>query len=413
MGVITQGLWLCYRAPTPIASADVKASLFRCASAAVRVAGSGGAACVAQPLVPFIRAELEGLYGDLQAGSERRANSGGGSSFATAAAALSALEAVLAACGDLLPAATQEEVAHLMAVLLRSPAPGALGSAVSRCAALCSVSCAGALVALLPMAGMAVAGVSACDSVAAREALYAGAMCEGSIHPRVSPVCVAPPVSRRTTTPVTTTDDVVVDDDSTVRFSHSASTPATAIVGTVFAGQKPEYKPLEFASTTTTSSSSTAAAATVTNASVTENKSKECDKSTHLNDTASMLEFLNPKPAKSFSIVVPEHEHDEPEPKPEPEDKHEEESMGIVACNNSEAVEEKEAKVKEGNKVVIAIREEESVVMEDHEPEIKKQKTETVPKSQPQLDVAELALMDVGPDEEDEDLDDDDDDEFN
>lgn len=421
MPILTQGFWLCYRAPTPISAAETKAALFHCAASVLRVSGSGGAVCVAKPLIPYIRAELEGLFGDLQPANSRdhRANTGG-SSFATATAALAALEAILACCGDLLPKAAQDEVVWMMGVLLRVPAPGALGAAIARCAGLCTVSGVGGLTALLPAVGGLVAGVLPADGVAMREAAYMGTMCEGIVHPKVAPVCVSVPVSQyavkrgnggsesensggeiRKDENVNESEDIVMLDDAV---------PAKKVEGTVFSGQRHEYKPLEFA----------AKESAPVNTAVEDEKMSEENNSGDklmLNETAekSNAMFDSVVSSKPSTIVSSSAApapaaitlEDYVEINDDDEDEEEEEEGNNENENN--AIEEQQ---EEKNK-----EEEEEKEKEIVEPEIKRQKTEekkNVPPPPPPPKVvnnadADLLLMDDGPDEED----DDDDEEFN
>lgn len=410
MPIITRGFWLCYRAPTPVSSADVKSALFHCATSILHAAGSGGAVCVAKPLIPYIRAELEGLFGDLQPANARdhRANTGG-SSFATATAALGALEAILACCGDLLPRGALEEVAWMVGILLRVPAPGALGAAISRCAALCSVSGVGSLTALMPEMGSLVSNVLSCDGSASREAFYVGSLCEAMVHPRVPPVCVAAPVARVHPVAAAASSESKNENDVQNRATEvmmlDDAVPAKSVAGTVFSGQRPAYKPLEFSAVTHN----------VINVNVDDKKKKgkedEEEDAIVVNDDDEKKEnkgvdglALNETVAKSTAIfdsvkqsapssAITIEEYVEIS-------KEEKEDGANDAIN-----EDKDDNNNVSAAIVIEEEKEENV-----EPEIKKQKIETKP-PQPQIvnnvdDGADLLLMDDGPDEEDDDGDD-------
>lgn len=415
MPIITRGFWLCYRAPTPVSSADVKSALFHCAISILHAVGSGGAVCVAKPLIPYIRAELEGLFGDLQPANARdhRANTGG-SSFATATAALGALEAILACCGDMLPRGALEEVAWMVGILLRVPAPGVLGSAISRCAALCSVSGVGSLTALMPEMGSLVSNVLSCDGSASREAFYVGSLCEAMIHPRVPPMCVAAPVARVHPVAATTFSESKNENDvqnkATEVMMLDDAVPAKSVAGTVFSGQRPAYKPLEFSAVTHN----------VINVPVDDKKKDKKEEEEEdaivvdddnekkenkgvdglvLNETVakSTAMFDSVKPSvPSSAITIEEYVEINEE---------EENSVSNVISNDNNGKDD-------NNNVNLAAIITEEEKEENVEPEIKKQKIETKLLPQPQIattnnnDEADLLLMDDGPDEEDDDGDD-------
>lgn len=291
----------------------------------------------------------------------------------------------------------------MMGVLLRVPAPGVLGAAIARCAGLCTVSGVGGLTALMPAVGGLVSGVLPADSRAAREAAYMGTMCEGIVHPKVAPVCVNVPVSRYVVKSDSATEsasnggvesqknegeneDVVMLDDVV---------PAKKVEGTVFSGQRHEYKPLEFA----------AKESTPVNTVESEEKNEEnVGDKLMLNETAAKTNAM-------FDSVVASKPTAAPVASAAPitiED--------YVEINDDEQEKQEEVqeeKVEEVEEVKMAVEEEKEIP----EPEVKRQKTEVKqnppppPPPPPPPKVvnnadADLLLMDDGPDEEDDDGDD-------